>query len=115
MRRPPEIRLLGQGLDAIIFAAAHPRTWWEKLARLRARTDEGFFRPLSEDDRLKRYHDAALLRPMYRDPQLLALREHRGWHYMKAWRAGKFPKLRGFLSLVPTLQPQTRRASSARG
>ena len=119
MRRPSEIRLIGEGLDAIIFPATHPRTWWERLTGLRARSNEHGIRPLSDSARLDRYHDAALLRPMYRDQQLLDLRELRGWNYLKAWRDGRFPKVSGLkrahLALVRKSAAAPVRAAAGRG
>lgn len=116
MRAPPQIRLLGEGLDAIIIPTARPRTWLEKVLRLRALSDWRYLRTVSNADRLPRYHDAALFRPMYRDPQLLDLRERRGWNYLKAWRAGTFPKVGRLRRLVPVLSlTKLHRAASARG
>lgn len=116
MRRPPEIRLLGEGLDAIVIPAARPRSWWENLLGLRPITDERYLRSPSNAARLARYHDAALYRPMYRDTQLLELREYRGWNYLKSWCAGQFPKVGRFRSLMPIpSNTTTRRVSRARG
>lgn len=118
MRRTTQFRPVGHGLDAIVFPAAHPRTWWEKLCGLRARPDDELLRPAPDADRLDRYRDAALLRPMYRDPHLLDLRELRGWNYLKAWRIGWFPKVsrlkRAHLALVRK-QATPARAAAGRG
>lgn len=114
MRAAPQFHSVGHGLDAIIFPAAHPRSWWEKLCGLRARGDDELLRPTSDADRLDRYRDAALLRPMYRDSQLLDLREHRGWDFLKAWRAGWFPKVNRIRHLKPVPSVTTARTRVAR-
>lgn len=116
MPRAADIRLLEIGLNAIVFPASRPRAWWEKLLRLRTPTDWRYLCPVSATDRLARYHDAALFHPLYSDERLLALREQRGWNYLKAWRDGWFPKINLPRRKAPvTSITQSRRAASARG
>lgn len=115
MRRPSTILPLGEGLDAVTLQVARPRTWWERLLRLRPLSDDALLRPATPGDRLDRYRDAATLRPMYRDEQLELMREAKGWPYLKAWRAGRFPKILRLRNLLPVPSTTTRRASSARG
>lgn len=114
MRAGPQIRLLGEGLDAIVIATGRPRTWFERLLRLPAIAEH--LRPTCPADRLARYRDAAQLHPMYRDELLRDRREWRGWNYLKAWRAGSFPKVLALTSVIRFPKTRTpRRASSARG
>lgn len=116
MRAVPELRLLGHGLDAIVIPTARPLNWLERLFRVGAPTDHRYLRTISDSDRLARYLDAALFNPMYRDQQLLDLRECRGANYLKAWRTGNFPKVGRIRHLIaiPRLS-LFRRANSARG
>lgn len=115
MKREPTIRPIGHGLDAIIAPTGKPRSWWEKLLGLRAQEDDDLLRPTAAKDRLDRYHDAALIRPMYRDRDLLELRDRRGEHYQAAWRAGRFPKIQQLRRPMSVPAIKTTRASSARG
>lgn len=115
MKHAPIIRPIGHGLDAIIAPAAKPRSWWEKLLGLRAQDDDELLRPTTAKDRLDRYRDAALLRPMYCDRDLLDLRDRRGEHYQAAWRDGRFPKIQQLRRPMSVPTTQTRGASRARG
>lgn len=116
MRRPSAIVPVGHGLDAVMLQAARPRTWWERLLRLRVPTDAAALRPATPQERMDRYRDAVAIRPVFRDEQLELMREARGWPYLKAWRTGRFPQIFRLrhLMAVPS-KSATRRASSARG
>lgn len=116
MRRPSIIVPLGMDLDAVMLPVARARAWWERLLGLRVPADAARLRPATPNERLDRYRDAAAMRPMYRDDQLELMREAKGWPYLKAWRAGRFPKILRLRHLVPVPSTTTtRRASSARG
>lgn len=115
MRRPSAIVPIGHGLDAVMLQAARPRTWWERLLRLRVPSDPACLRPATPQERMDRYSDAAKVRPMYRDEQLELLREMRGWPYLRAWRAGRFPRILKLRHLVPVPSAREQRAASARG
>lgn len=116
MRRPAPLMPLGHGLDAITLQVARPRTWWERLLGLRVPRESTRLRPPSDTERMERYRDAVAIRPVFRDEQLELMREARGWPYLKARRAGRFPKILRLRHLVPVPSTTTtRRASSARG
>lgn len=91
---PAELRLLGQGLDAIMQPAAQPRRWWERLLGMRALSDDRLLTPPKASERLARYHDAALLFPMDAVYNHVELRQMLGERYQAAWKQGKRPNFR---------------------
>lgn len=114
MRRPAPLMPLGLGLDAIALQVVRPRTWWERLLRLRVPADPAHLRPATPQDRLERYRDAVSVRPMYRDEQLELMREARGWPYLKAWRNGHFPRILRLRHLTPVPSSGRRRAAGGK-
>jgi hypothetical protein len=92
--KPLELRLLGEGMDAIMQPATPPRRWWERLFGLRPLHDDRLLTPPSARARLARYRDAALLFPMDAVYNQFELREMLGERYQAAWKQGKRPNFR---------------------
>lgn len=87
--RSAELRLLGEGLDAIVQRATPPRRWWERLFGLRAITAAHMIDVPTPEQRRKRYYDAAGRFPADFDLQKHLLRAQLGWEYRLAWAQGK--------------------------
>lgn len=117
MRRAAPILLIGQGLDAITAPVTRPRAWWERLLGLRSPPRPDLLRPVSAQDRMDRYRDAAMIRPMYRDSMHEDIRIVRGWAYLRSWREGRFPrilKLRHLTAVPSTGKPARMQRAATR-
>ncbi len=87
--RSAELRLLGEGLDAIVQRATPPRRWWERLLGMRATAAAHLINVPTPEQRRQRYYDAVCRFPAHFDLQNDLLRAQLGGQYRQAWAQGK--------------------------
>lgn len=108
---PAPMRLLGEGLDAIIQHTRRKPWGWERLVFPYGIDDPALPNQPTAIDRLLRYRTAAQLHPAEPDPLKAGQREALGTLYRNAWERGERPNFRRIGRLMPV--PLGRRARQA--
>ncbi|NUS37631.1 MAG: hypothetical protein HOQ02_01200 [Lysobacter sp.] len=98
---PPPLRLLGDGLDAIIQCTRRAPVGWECLFWPRGFNDSALPIAPTVMERQLRYLTAAQLHPLHSDPAAADMREALGGLYRAAWARREFPNFRRFSRLMP--------------
>lgn len=113
IRRPPPLRLLGEGLDAIVQHTCRPHSSWLASLLFSSGVNDPALPTIPTDaQRMERYLIAALLYPADSDYRATERRFHVGAQYKHAWTCGRFPNL-SRVHLAPRVRPHLRLVVSA--
>jgi hypothetical protein len=102
-----ELKLLGEGLDAIIQHTKRPPWFLERLFYPGGINDPRLPNQPTERQRLSRYLTAVSIHPLHTDHSLASMREILGWQFREAWQCHRYPNFRRIRGLMPVpLQPK---------